>query len=210
VNSTLLMSSEVCDTSNLNNETAAQCRSRRGNFVERSDLTSTSIDSLPPDLGWAAIMAPLPEFQYAVNALLQLRSDASVQMPEGLITEGQNHTTSHLGLGIESELLSELVNAGMIPGRSWGLNPGSQSILYPRDRNLVLGGYDDSSVKGNFVDYNINYPVAEGSGGHDCSIQVTVESMILRPAGGSHITLSDSSDPFLCCIEPLVVHPEIP
>jgi hypothetical protein len=206
VNGTLIMASDVCNSSNLQNQgqnqTAAQCRSRRGNFVDRSSLTPTSVDSLPPDPGWAAIMSPLPAFQYAVDTALQLRSDDSVDMPEGLITEGQNHTTSHLGLGIDSELLQQLVNIGMIPARSWGLNPGSQSILNPKDGNLVLGGYDEASVKDNFVDYDLNYPVAVGSGGRDCPLQVTVNKMILRTAEGSDITLSDESSPFPSCIEP--------
>jgi len=196
------MSSEVCSAGNLQNETAAQCRSRRGNFVDRSSLTPTSVDSLPPDPGWAAIMSPLPAFQYAVDALLLLPADDSVNMPEGLITEGQNHTTSHLGLGIESELLDQLVNIGMIPARSWGLNSGSQSVMNARDGSLVLGGYDEGSVKDNFVDYDINYPIAEGSGGRDCPLQVTIEQMILRLAGGTDISLWDESSPVISCVEP--------
>jgi hypothetical protein len=63
-------------------------------------------------------MSPWPEAQYATDAVVHLRSDVSIQMTEGLITQGQNHTTSRLGLGIESELLKDLVNAGMIPGKS--------------------------------------------------------------------------------------------
>jgi hypothetical protein len=201
VNNTLIMSSEVCSTANLQNETLAQCRSRRGNYVDRSTLTTTSLDSLQSDPGWAAIMSPLPEFQYAVDAVLQLRADDSVDMPEGLITQGQNHTTSHLGLGIDSELLEQLVNTGMIPARTWGLNPGSQSVMYPRDGNLVLGGFDDASVMDNFVNYDMNYPVEESSGGRDCPIQVIIQGLILRPAGGSDITVSDESSPIPTCVE---------
>jgi hypothetical protein len=208
-NGTWIMSSEVCNLTNLKNETAAQCRSRRGNFVDRSSLTPTSVDPISPDPGWAAIMSPLPELEYAVNALLQLRLDASVQMPEGLITEGQNHTTSHLGLGKDSKLLNELVDAGMISGRSWGLNSGSQSVMYPRDGNLVLGGYDESSVKDSFVNYDMNYPVAEGPGGHDCPLQVIIESMVLKSAE-TEFELWDNSSLITVCIEPYVASFLIP
>lgn len=202
VNNTLIVSSEVCSTASAQNETAAQCRSQRGNYVEQSALTTTSLDSLKPDPGWAAIMSPLPTFQYAVDAVLQLHSDDSVDMPEGLITQGQNYTTSHLGLGIDSELLEQLVNIGMIPAKTWGLNPGSQSVVNPRDGNLVLGGFDQASVKDYFVNYDMNYPMAESSGGRDCPLQVTIQQLILRPVGGSDISLSDESSPIPSCVEP--------
>jgi hypothetical protein len=202
VNNTLVISSGACSNANAQNETAAQCRSRRGNYVDQSALTTTSLASLKPDPGWAAIMSPLPAFQYAVDAVLQLRSDASVDMPEGLITEGQNYTTSRLGLGIDSELLEQLVNIGMIPARTWGLNPGSQSVVNPRDGNLVLGGFDQASVKDDFVTYDMNYPVAESSGGHDCPLQVFIKHLIMRPVGGSDISLSDESSPIPTCLEP--------
>jgi hypothetical protein len=74
--------------------------------------------------------------------------------------------------------------------------------MYPRDGSLVLGGFDEDSVKDSFVNYDINYPVAEGTGGRDCPLQVTIEQMTLRPAGGPDISLSDKSSPFISCIEP--------
>src|SRR5205085_8450312 len=111
-------------------------------------------------------------------------SDDSVDMPEGLITQGQNHTTSHLGLGIDSEFLEQLFNRGMIPAKTWGLNSGSQSVTNAQDGGIVFGGYDKASVKSHFVNYDINYPVTESSGGRDCPLQVTIQQLILSPAGG--------------------------
>jgi len=209
-NNSLIMTSEVCSGENLQNETAEQCRSRRGNYINLSELMTTPLDSLQPDLGWAAIMAPLDAFQYAVEEVLQLPSDDSVDMPESPITQGQDHMTSHLGLGIDSELLEQLVNIGMIPARTWGLNPGSQSVVNPRDGNLVLGGFDQASVKDDFVTYDMNYPVAESSGGRDCPLQVFIKHLIMRPVGGSDIPLSDESSPIPTCLEPYVANSATP
>jgi hypothetical protein len=164
VNGTLLQSSEVCsdDWLSVGNITMspAQCRSRRGGYVIRQDLPAASIDGLDVlNPGWVnltAVDTPTP-FQFAAQATLQMR-DESVTMIEGLITQGEQHTTSHLGLGEESTLLQSLKDAGLIGAKSWGLNAGSQSYLDPRDGSLVIGGYDESSVDGPFFDYPIAKP----------------------------------------------------
>jgi hypothetical protein len=77
----------------------------------------------------------------------------------------------------------------MIPSRSWGLNPGSQSVLYPRDGHIVLGGYDENSVNDSFVEYDISHSISEGPEGHVCSLQVTIESMSLKPVGMPDVSL---------------------
>lgn len=111
VNSTLLQSSEVCTEEWLRvgniSMTPAQCRSRRGGFVNRQALPSAPIDGLDVlNPGWVSITrVDVPTaFQYAVRAAVQI-ADTSITMIEGLITQGQQHTGSHLGLAEVSTLL---------------------------------------------------------------------------------------------------------
>lgn len=189
VNSTLLQSSEICsgDWLNVGNftMTAAQCRSRRGGFVTRQDLPAASIDGLDVlNPGWVSLMkvdAPVP-FQFAAQAALQIR-DESVTTIEGLITQGQEHTTSHIGLGEQSTLLQSLKSGGLIGAKSWGLNAGSQSYLFPRDGSLVLGGYDESSVDGPFFNYSIAKPNMLNN--RPCPLQISITDMTLKVSNGN-------------------------
>jgi len=191
VNSTLLQSSEICSDKWLRVEnanttmTAAQCRSRRGGFVTAKDLPPASADGLDAlNPGWVSLMDDdsLTTFQYATQATLQIR-DESITMIEGLISEGQQHTTSHIGLGDKSVLLQSLKDAELIGAQSWGLNAGSQSYLLPRDGSLVLGGYDESSLGGPFFNYSISNPITLNN--RYCPLQVSITGMTLKISNGN-------------------------
>lgn len=211
VNSTLLQSSEVCSNDGLTvgniTMTAAQCRSRRGGFVIRQDLPTASTDGLDAlNPGWVSLTkvdTPVP-FQYAAQAALQIR-DESVTMTEALITQGQQHTTSHIGLGEQSTLLQFLEKMGLIAARSWGLNSGSQSYLFPRDGSLVLGGYDESSVDGPFFNFTIAKPNLLN--GRPCPLQISITDMTLKVSNGNG-SVTQTKDFFSnanklpACIEP--------
>src|SRR5262249_4962148 len=110
VNSTLLATTDLCtDQNRMKNESVPQCFSRRGGPISRLELHTVStagLEELTP--GWNMIMKPDHPFQYAVEEELELRADYSVQMKEGLITQGNNHTTSRLGLGDRSSLLQAM------------------------------------------------------------------------------------------------------
>lgn len=193
VNSSMLQSSEVCseDWLSIGNftMTPAQCRSRRGGFVMRNNLPEASTDGLAElNPGWTTFMAvdDITPFQFAAKPALQLR-DESVTMLTGLITQGQQHTTSHIGLAEESTLLRSLKDSGLIAATSWGLNAGSQSYLFPRDGSLVLGGFDESSVDGPFFTYNITKPNMLNN--RPCPFQIEVTGMTLEVSSG------DGSDP---------------
>jgi hypothetical protein len=212
VNSTLLMSSEVCysDWLKVDNTTTmnpAQCRSRRGGFVIRAGLPSASTDGLAAkNPGWVGLMQTDTQtpFQYAAQAGLQMR-DESVTMIEGLITQGQEHTMSHLGLGEDSSLLQALKDANLIGANSWGLNSGSRSSLAPRDGSLVLGGYDEASVEGPFFTYPIAKPDLLNS--RPCPLQVQITEMNLTIQNGktnqtSFNNFFSQANKIPFCIEP--------
>jgi hypothetical protein len=140
-------------------------------------------------------------FQYAADAGLQLRVD-TVTAIEPLITQGQQHTTSHLGLAEMSTVLQTLYNDGSVGARSWGLNAGSRSILFPRDGSLVLGGFDDASVDGRFYQYDIAKPANYILGSRPCPLQVTVTNLTLMVQGGSPVPLIEPSAKQRFCVEP--------
>jgi|SRR3569833_186646 len=201
VNSTLLQSSEICTGEWLNGTTEAQCRSRRGGYVTKSALPSASTDGLAAlNPGWVSLMtidAPTP-FQFAVNAALQLR-DLSVTMVEGLISQGQESTSSHLGLAEKSTLLQSLKDAGLIAARSWGMNSGSQSYLLPRSGNIVLGGRDEASIDGPVYTFNIASPNTLNN--RPCPLQVTITEMTFTVRNTS-LSYVDRSNKLPVCIEP--------
>ncbi|KFX96148.1 hypothetical protein O988_05436 [Pseudogymnoascus sp. VKM F-3808] len=204
VNSTLLQSSEICDSDQLNDSglimTAAQCRSRRGGFITRSAVPNATTDGLELlNPGWTSLPNVI---QYAADATLRLLTD-TVTMVEVLITQGQQSSASHLGLAEESTLLKSLHDAGMIGAKSWGLNSGSQSVLYPREGSLVLGGYDESSLSGPFFEYDIAEPNLLNH--RPCPLQILVSKLTLNiddaDQNGSY-DLIDAASKLTFCIEP--------
>ncbi|KAF7510332.1 hypothetical protein GJ744_006828 [Endocarpon pusillum] len=200
------MGVDVCRPDNRPNTTLDQCRSRRGGLLDVAAMGSSFIpiatSSLVPDDGWRKFMDPSQPFQQAGKTTLDLPSDASIEMPVAIVTEGQNHTTSELGLGLSSVFLQSLVDAGLIAARVFGLNAGSQSTAQPREGSLVLGGYDTASISSHFTEYPMDYPLLKEISNRVCPLQVKIRKLILRPADGDDITLSDEGSEIDACIEP--------
>ncbi|MCJ1246763.1 hypothetical protein MMC30_003972 [Trapelia coarctata] len=197
------MGVEVC--SDDHNSTLAQCSSRRGGLFDiaaaGSSFVGISLMDLAADAGWQEIMKPLPPFTVAGNTTLQLPADISVPMSIAVITQGQNHTAGHIGLGIDSVFLHALVSQGLASAPAFGMNAGSQSHSNPRDGSLVLGGYDKASVNGHFTNYSMDYPVIQRTESRICPLQVIIEKLVLRPASGVDVELISGSQPTPACIE---------
>jgi hypothetical protein len=138
-------------------------------------------------------------WQYAVQAAVHLR-DQAVTMIEGLITQGQESTTSHLGLAESSPLLQSLKDAGLIGARSWGLNAGSQSFSAPRVGSLVLGGYDEESIQGDFYSFDIPVPNPPLNG-RPCPLKVTITNLTLTVRNVS-TGIVGLANKLMACIEP--------
>ncbi|KAK3317557.1 hypothetical protein B0T19DRAFT_293622 [Cercophora scortea] len=201
VNTTFLTSSEICGDGQMVDVngitmTAAQCRSRRGGYITRSSVPTAPTDSLDQqNQGWIGIKNVI---QFAANATLQLLTE-TVTMVEGLITDGQQSTTSHLGLASSSILLQTLKGTGQIGALSWGLNSGSQSVEFPRDGSLVLGGYDSASLAGSFYEYDV---VLDKLNNRICPLQILITGLTLNINGEVVETIVDNSDKLAACIEP--------
>ncbi|GAB1314687.1 hypothetical protein MFIFM68171_04897 [Madurella fahalii] len=210
VNHTFLTTDDLCGPDQLNAHgvqmSAAQCRSRRGGYISQP-LSIVSTDGLGgANPGWGSLGNSIDS---AAEATLHLLNQA-VTMTVGLITSGQQSTASHLGLASGSVLLETLKNMGLIGARSFGLNVGSQSVLFPKRGSLVLGGYDQVSPAGSFAQFAISNP--DQIHERHCPLQVSVTGMTLsmertnNTAGNStslqSVPIIQRADPMRFCIEP--------
>lgn len=227
-NTTFYTTSLLCSQENIvaQNLTNAQCLSRRGGGIKVGTSgqpdsayalqTASTATFAASDEGWKKIMEPDPPFPAAVLATLHLQGRDSIDMTAGLIESGNNHTTTHLGLGDRSVLLSSLVSAGKIAARSFGFDAGSQSYSAPRAGGLVLGGWDDGAragteVRFDMAEYKENHQL---NGKRTCPLQVTIASMVLRPAGGDGTTDYnlgiEPAHPQQACLEMYDNYPRLP
>jgi hypothetical protein len=206
VDNTLLISTNICAGSGVQNMTKAQCRSYHGGTFDlvaaSASFNNVSVTStkLPSDPGWTKFN---PSYTVAGNTNIDLVANIAVpNMTVVVVTEGVNFTAGHVGLGKESVLLHQLKATNMIPSLGFGLNAGSQSIQNPRDGSLVLGGYDSASVTSPFHEYPMNY--TDTLAGRHCPLQVHIKGLQLLLEGRSPIQLLGDGDGHAACIEPCV------
>ncbi|KAK3385893.1 hypothetical protein B0H63DRAFT_473784 [Podospora didyma] len=227
-NSTMLTAPNIlCNDAALvaQNLTRGECYSRRGGGVKVDTsgnpvgLQTGSIAGLvAANPGWPTIMDPLPPFSVAVNADLNLPDGRSVTMLNvPVITAGNNHTSSALGMGDNSTLLATAINTGLIgASRSWGYDVGSTSYSKPRAGGLTLGGKDMGAIAGGSGThvYNMSAYDKVVNKGRVCPLQVQIVGMALVPSNVSSSTASASDDfplisesqPLSACLEPYDVY----
>jgi len=178
-----------------------ECRSRRGNFVTNSSVQLIQPGGLEAqNPNWDALMDDLPTFQWGVRAPIQLQGITSITPLSGLITEGSNHTNSHLGLGENSVLLSELQKSGQIRANSWALDSGSTSYHAPRGGRLTLGGFDPERVMGSFSEFDMSQ-YNKTLGTRFCPLQVAIAELNLRIGDQSRTLIAPDSNVH-SCLEP--------
>lgn len=95
-------------------------------------------------------------------------------------------------------------DAGLIAARSWGLNSGSQSYSSPRDGSLVLGGYDQASIDG---DFHFTRDVVSGGvvNKRRCPLQVTLSGLTMivdGPKGSKSYAYAVAASKVTVCLEP--------
>jgi hypothetical protein len=215
VDNVLLMDKILCQDGNRNEreDTVAQCESRRGGPVSVSALSSfaNGTDSdLAPDRNWINLMARtnITKDVYGTIGRVDLGLPNDVRLSQfavGVVNQGQNHNAAHLGLGLNSTFLNALGASGMGPALGFGLDVGSQSVAAPRFGNLVVDGYDSSSIGGAWHNYTINSNTPN-SDDRICPLQVQVKEMTVKFANGTHSdTLLGSGldrGNYVACIEP--------
>ncbi|KAK5651841.1 hypothetical protein OQA88_11610 [Cercophora sp. LCS_1] len=216
-NSTLFMSRELCEDDGLKNPRISQrqCSSRRGGLIDWNDFSAFNADGQISELmtlnpSWVTLMRleGLDPFKHALKAPLNL-GGRTITTLEGVVTQGTNHSLHHIGLGGESSLLTELVDKDVITGRSWSVNVGSTSYLFPREGSLVLGGKDDNSYEGNLIYFPFNRgerPVKQ----RQCPLQVSTTDLTIRmTVNGTEVAplrYNDSTVTSGFCIESYDTH----
>lgn len=204
MNDTFVMATEICQgANNLNHTSVEQCRSRRGNLIDRTMLGPANVGALGSNDGWKGFQDPLPAFQYAASVVMSLTS-STVGMLVGIVTESVNSNQPQLGLAGNSSIIKALKNNGSINARVWGLNSGSISEQ-PRRGSLVFGGFDKSSITSTPVEIPITaYP--ERLGTRYCPLQVKVyqiDLVVTTEAGVKNTTMiSEPSRQVSFCLEP--------
>lgn len=211
VNNIFLLDDGICQTSRLNGTTAEQCRSRRGNFVDRgaSQLTTVNVSVLARDDGWQSFQGSLPAFQSAANVVLTC-TDPALTMDVGLVSESVNSNQAQLGLAMNSTFINALKSSGFINSRSWALNSGSVNKgpggSDSRQGSLVFGGYDQSSrmKSDGWIEIPMDYD--EILGDRHCLLQVKINQIEVQFETGdgppARVTLSERARSMTACLEP--------
>ena len=108
---------------------------------------------------------------------------------------------NEIGIGLNSTLMTALLESGDISSKVWSYWPGSYTDdgLLQQDGGLVLGGYDAAKTKG----ANLTLPLSFDSG---CisGLLLSVSDMILNLGNGNDRSLfaSAKQEPFKACIIP--------
>ncbi|KAK1833703.1 hypothetical protein QBC39DRAFT_401019 [Podospora conica] len=132
--------------------------------------------------------------------------DAHVSLPRLPIEVWANsnrQNRSALGLGRASSLLHRLLAANLIPALPFSLDFGSRSELYPRNGQLILGGYN--AARHHPASGAARFNLSAFSAPAPCPLQVLLSDVILT----DHVTGVATSlfdDPNLrlpACVDPL-------
>ncbi|KAM7195741.1 hypothetical protein V8F20_007311 [Naviculisporaceae sp. PSN 640] len=214
INNLFLPDAGICQERNLNGTTAGQCRSRRGNFIDKeaSKLTPVDVGVLSSDEGWKTFQN---EFQSAAKASLRCTEPATT-MDIALVNVSVNSNQGQLGLANNSTFINALKTADKINTRSWGLNSGSINEGPDgtvRQGSLVFGGYDqDSRMESDgWVEVAMDYD--EVLGDRYCPLQITIDQIDVEfEVNGkkNKKTLTERARPVTACLEPNDYLPRLP
>ncbi|KAK1599372.1 uncharacterized protein LY79DRAFT_596878 [Colletotrichum navitas] len=104
---------------------------------------------------------------------------------------------SAVAFGPNSSTLESFLRNEVAPARSFSLDYGSTSELYPRDGQLIIGGYNEARFNASQVStfrmWGANAPAA-------CPLQVTIADIILTNKDGDH-PLTDPGTRVAACID---------
>ncbi|KAK6503974.1 hypothetical protein TWF506_002191 [Arthrobotrys conoides] len=160
INATYTLGSEICNNDNSLNKT---CQASHGGTFDRTLLAGFASRSTSLNGGaegfWDDLNGPVETFgdvDFAVAGFTQLKN-----YEIGVVTNGTKFNLGQLGLGPKSSFLQALKDQGFIDRLVFGFDAGSQSPYNPRPGHIVLGGYDQSRVAGNFAEFDINYEDTE-------------------------------------------------
>lgn len=117
---------------------------------------------------------------------------------------GNQSNAGMLGLGLDSVFLDDVVAQNRSASRSWGLDAGSRSSTQSRGGELVIGGWNEGRVDGDWTEF----PVGSMDGGvRWCPLSVQIKELILiSPDQVTEKNLKEFSNTITACIEPYDNH----
>ncbi|KAJ9165752.1 hypothetical protein NKR19_g5 [Coniochaeta hoffmannii] len=111
---------------------------------------------------------------------------------------GNNSNAGMIGLGKDSVFLNDAVHQGRAGSKSWALDAGSQSLVRPRNGELVIGGYNAGRTDGSFSWSNIS----DMAGDRPCPLRTRIKQMSVTLGNGDVVSIQSSAEVIEACIEP--------
>ncbi|KAM7203243.1 hypothetical protein V8F33_002234 [Rhypophila sp. PSN 637] len=111
---------------------------------------------------------------------------------------GNNSNAGMIGLGINSVFLNDAVRQGRAGSKSWSLDSGSNSLVKPREGEMVIGGYNSARTDGSFSWSN----VSNMAGDRPCPLRTRITEMSVTLGDGSIVPIISSAETAEACIEP--------
>ncbi|KAF3919846.1 hypothetical protein ABW20_dc0110622 [Dactylellina cionopaga] len=199
INATYVLGSEICNNDGLNKT----CEASHGGTFDRNAISGFTSQTTSASDGvesfWDDLNGPVETFGavgFAVAGFTELK-DYEI----GVVTNGTKFNLGQLGLGPKSSFLHSLKSQGFIDRLIFGFDAGSQSPYNPRPGHIVLGGYDQSRIAGNFAEFDINYEDTEF---RPCPFRVEIQKVdVLFETDMTTTAFIDmeSRNPY-ACIEP--------
>lgn len=196
VTSPLLEHEDVCSEQNRIGMTAAQCRSRRGNYVTKDDAEVVSAEGLAQQ---STNMKFLPPIDKSTRAPIQLQLGTVVSVHSGFITSGDQHANSHFPLNEDSVVLAEMKRANQIASKEFGVDVGSQSVYSPRNGRLAIGGLQAAMIKGPRWEFKIDRSKPDINS-RACALKVDIRHVHIG-IGGRDVELIAPDSYTRVCIE---------
>lgn len=196
VTSPLLEHEDVCSEQNRIGMTAAQCRSRRGNYVSKDDAEVVSAEGLAQQ---STNMKFLPPIDKSTRAPIQLQLGTVVSVHSGFITSGDQHANSHFPLNEDSVVLAEMKRTNQIASKEFGVDVGSQSVYSPRNGRLAIGGLQAAMIKGPRWEFKIDRSKPDINS-RACALKVDIRHIHIG-IGGRDVELIAPDSYTRVCIE---------
>ncbi|KAK6332767.1 hypothetical protein TWF696_002789 [Orbilia brochopaga] len=201
INATYVLGPQICN----NDSSNKTCEASHGGTLNTSAFqTFPTWNASKLDTGeegfWNSLNGPVETFgnvDFALAGFTQLNN-----FEIGIVTNGTNFNVGQLGISPNSTFLKALKDQGYIDRLVFGFDAGSQSPYNPRPGHLVLGGYDQSRVVGNFAEFDINYD--DDTEFRPCPFRVGIQKIDVKfdqAEQASPFIDMEANNPY-ACIEP--------
>lgn len=204
INSTLVSQESLCEVSQTFEP--HKCEALRGGFFNENSSTTWTDTSLSTyndtrsNPTWEHFNPP-GFTKVGYDKIVFPNTDPAVTIfgaGIALNQYGNNSNAGMIGLGIDSVFLNDAVRSGQSGSKSWSLDAGSNSLVKPREGELVIGGYNFARTDGSFSWSN----VSSMAGDRPCPLRTKITGMSVTLGDGSIVPIMSSAEVSEACIEP--------